>query len=93
MKNEICVLKDQVKKNSISKNSTSSKEKIDENSVLKERVKDLETSLFRCVNGKEKLDVILEKQKCSLDKAGIGFNPFNKKKISKIRFVSFTRNS
>ena len=29
--------------------------------------------LFRCVNGKEKLDTILEKQKCSLDKSGLIF--------------------
>ena len=60
-------LKEQMKKNTISNNSTSSKEKIDESIVLREKVKELETSLFRCVNGKEKLDAILGKQKCSLD--------------------------
>ena len=60
---------------------------------MKEKVKDLETSLVRCVNGKEKLDIILGKQKCSLDKAGIGFNPFKRKKISKSRSVSPARKS
>ena len=38
----------------------------------------MEKTLHRCVNEKEKLDAILEKQKCSLGKDGLDFNPLKK---------------
>ena len=50
----------------------------------------METALYKCVNGKEKLDAILEKQKCLLDKAGLGFNPFKRKTISKAKSSSLS---
>ena len=56
------------------------------NSILKETVEDLEKSLAKYVDEKEKLDAILGKQKCSLDKTGIEYNPFKKRKLSKNRF-------
>ena len=48
---------------------------------MNDKVKYLKITLFRCVNDKEKLDVILDKQKCSLDKVGLGFDPSKKKKM------------
>ena len=48
----------------------------------------METTLHRCVNGNDKLDAILEKQKCSLNKAGLSFNPFKRKIFSKTKFGS-----
>ena len=42
---------------------------------MKEKVEDLKKSLAKCVDGKEKLDAMLGKQKCSLDKASVGYNP------------------
>ena len=41
-----------------------------------------------CKQKKEKLDAILEKQKCLLDKAGLGFNPFKRKIFLKNKFGS-----
>ena len=93
LKNEVCILKEHLKKNTLSNKITPSKEEFDERTALKEKVKDLEISLFRCVNGKEKLDAILGRQKYSIDKAGISFNPLKRKKISKTKFVSSTRKS
>ena len=90
LKSKVHVLEEKLKRNIFSNKTTSAKEEIE---ILKEKVKDLETSLFRCVNGKEKLDIILGKQKCSLDKAGIGFDPLKRKKVSKTKFVSSARKS
>ena len=56
-------------------------------------VKYLKTTLLRCVNKKKKLDAILGKQKCSLDKTGLSFNPSKWRIFSKIRFVSSNEKS
>ena len=66
LKNEIYVLKEKAKKNSLSKDSSKEKQ------VLNKNIKYLETKLFICVSEKEKLDVILEEQKCLLNKAELG---------------------
>ena len=58
------------------------------NSILKETVEDLEKSLAKYVDEKEKLDAILGKQKYSLDKAGLGFNPFKRKIFLKTKHNS-----
>ena len=44
------------------------------------------SKLAKCVNRNEKLDVMLGKQKCSLDKVGIGYNLFLKRKFPKNKF-------
>ena len=55
LKSEVYILKEKVKENSSSKDFSKEKQ------MLNEKVKYLKTTLFRCINGKEKLDAILEK--------------------------------
>lgn len=64
-----------------------------ENDVLKNEVEDLKTSLSKFVQGKENLDILLGKQKCVFDKAGIGFNPTKKQKFYRNFFVKSTSSS
>ena len=54
-----------------------------ENSILSEKVKDLRKSLSKCFERKEKLDARLGKQKCSLDKAGLGFDASKRRNFPK----------
>ena len=82
LKYEIHVLKEKIKENSSLKDFSKEKQ------ILNVKVKHLETTLFRCVNEKEILYAILKKQKCSLDKARLGFNLFKRKVFSKIKFGS-----
>ena len=72
MKNEVCVLKEKVNKNLLSKNFSKEKQ------TLNDKVKYLETTLYKCVNEKKKMDIILGKKRYSLDKAGLDFNPYKK---------------
>ena len=55
LKNQINLLEEKVKKN------VSSKESLKERQILDDKVKHLETTLYKCVNRKEKLDAILGK--------------------------------
>ena len=55
LKNVVCVLEEKVKENSFSNGSSKEKQ------ILNKKVKHLETTLFRCVNRKEKFDAIIEK--------------------------------
>lgn len=64
-----------------------------ENDVLKNEVEDLKTSLSKFVQGKENLDMLLGKQRCVFDKAGIGFNPTKKQKFYQTLFVKSTSSS
>ena len=73
------LLEEKVRKN------VSSKESLKERQILDDKVKYLETTLYKCVNRKEKLDAILEKQKCSLDKVGLRFNLFKRKTFSRTK--------
>ena len=57
LKHQVHVLEEKVKKKSSSKNFLKEKQ------TLNDKVKYLETTLYRCVNGKEKLYVILGKSK------------------------------
>ena len=61
-----------------------------ENSVFKEKIKDLENSLSNVL---KKRITFLERKKYSLDKAGLGFNPFKRKKVSKNNFDAPFRKS
>ena len=70
------------------KEDSSSNDFLKEKQIFSDKVKYLETKLYKCVNGKEKLDVILRKQKCSLDKVGLSFNNFKRKIFSKIKSSS-----
>ena len=65
--------------------NVSPKEFLKERLTLNDKVKYLETTIYKCVNGNDKLDAIPEKQKCSLDKVGIGFNPFKRRTFSKTK--------
>jgi cell division protein FtsB/Arc/MetJ-type ribon-helix-helix transcriptional regulator len=58
-----------------------------ENEELKTNVKDLHSTLAKFVDGKEKLDMLLSKQRCVFDKAGIGYNSNSKQKFLKSYFV------
>jgi len=52
-----------------------------------EEIKDLKNSLAKFSIGKNNLDVILGKQRCVFDKAGIGFKPENNKNFIKISLL------
>ena len=75
------------------KKNVTSKEYQEERQTLDDKVKYLETILYKCVKEKEKLDTIFGKQKFSLDKAGLGYNSFKKKTFSKTKYGSSSRKS
>ena len=79
LKNQVNLLEEKVKRN------VSSNESLKERQILDDKVKYLETNLYKCANEKDKLDAILGKQKCSLDKAGLGFNPHKRKMFSRTK--------
>ena len=87
MKKEVYTLKENAKENSFSKGSSRKEQ------ILNDKVKYLEETLHKCVNGKEKLDAILGKQKYSLNKAGLGYNPFKRKTFSKSKTVHYPQTS
>ena len=53
-----------------------------------EEIKDLKNSLAKFSIGKSNLDVILGKQRCVFDKAGIGYKPEKQQKFYKNLFAS-----
>ena len=55
LKSEVYALKEKAKEDYSSKDFSKEKQ------ILSDKVKYLETTLYKCVNGKEKLDAILEK--------------------------------
>ena len=60
---------------------------VHENVSLKEKIDELTKDLAKFVKGKENLDTLLGSQKCSLDKAGLGFNQSKRQKYYKNFFV------
>jgi hypothetical protein len=66
----------------------------EENTKLKEIIKDLTKTLAKFVNGKENLDMLLGRQMCVFNKEGLGYVPKNKQKFYKNLFVKeFCSNS
>jgi len=55
-----------------------------ENDCLKKKVETLMNDLANFTNGRDNLEKLLSSQRCVYDKAGLGYNPENKQKISKI---------
>ena len=52
----------------------------EENDVLKKQVEDLNITLAKFTLGEQNLNMLLGKQRCVFDKAGLGFNPILKEK-------------
>jgi len=66
----------------------------EENTRLKETIKDLTKTLANFVNGKKNLDMLLGRQMCVFNKEGLGYTPENKQKFYKNFFVKeFCANS
>jgi hypothetical protein len=66
----------------------------EENTKLKETIKDLTKTLAKFVNGKENLDMLLGRQRCVFNKESLGYAPKNKQKFYKNFFVKeFCSNS
>jgi len=59
----------------------------EENTKLKETIKDLTKTLAKFVNGKENLDMLLGRQRCVFNKEGLRYAPKNKQKFYKNFFV------
>jgi hypothetical protein len=59
----------------------------EENTKLKETIKDLTKTLAKFVNGKENLDMLLGRQRCVFNKEGLRYAPKNKQKFYKNLFV------
>lgn len=64
-----------------------------ENEKLKKEVENLKTTLSKFVKGRDTLDVILGKQRCIFDKAGLGFEPTKKQRFYQNFFVKATSSS
>jgi len=60
---------------------------------FKEEIKDLKNSLAKFTIGKNNLDIILGKQRCVFDKAGLGYRPNKQQKLYKNLFASTKKNS
>ena len=60
---------------------------------FKEKIKDLKDSLAKFTLGKNNLDIILGKQRCVFDKAGLGYKPEKKQKMYKNLFASTQKTS
>jgi hypothetical protein len=97
--NEIVTLKDKNENLLKDINNLTSKIKSsivlqEENTRLKETIKDLTKTLAKFVKGKENLDMLLGRQRCVFNKDGLGYTPENKQKFYKIFFVKeFCSNS
>jgi len=97
--NEIVTLKNENKNLLKDTNNLTSKIKSlmdleEENTKLKEIIKDLTKTLAKFVNGKENLDMLLGRQMCVFNKEGLGYVPENKQKFYKNLFVKeFCSNS
>ena len=59
--------------------------------IFKEEIKDLKGSLAKFTLGKNNLDIILGKQRCIFDKAGLGYKPEKRKKMYKNFFASLKK--
>ena len=95
-------LKSEVKRlKLIDKNKPSTKCLIQENNEashsceccnkFKEEIVDLKNALAKFTLGKNNLDIILGRQRCVFDKAGLGYNPENQQKMYKNFFASTQR--
>jgi cell division protein FtsB len=97
--NEIVTLKDKNENllkdiNNLTSKIKSSITLEEENTKLKETIKDLTKTLAKFVNGKENLDMLLGRQRCVFNKEGLGYTPENKQKFYKNFFVKeFCSNS
>ena len=60
---------------------------------FKEEIKDLKNSLAKFTVGINNLDIILGKQRCVFDKAGLGYRPNKQQKLYKNFFASTQKNS
>jgi len=60
---------------------------------FKVEIKDLKYSLAKFTLGKNNLDIILGKQRCVFDKAGLGYRPKKQQKMYKNFFASSQKNS
>jgi len=60
---------------------------------FKEEIKDLKNSLAKFTVGKNNPDIILGKQRCVFDKAGLGYRPDKQQKLYKSFFASTQKNS
>ena len=58
-----------------------------------EEIKDLKNSPAKFSIGKNNLDIILGKQRCVFDKAGLGYKPDKQQKFYKNFFASTQKNS
>lgn len=90
--NEIVTLKNENENLLKNNNNLTSKIKSsmvleEENTRLKETIKDLTKTLAKFVNGKENLDMLLGRQRCVFNKEGLGYAPKNKQKFYKNFFV------
>jgi hypothetical protein len=97
--NEIVTLKDKNENllkdiNNLTSKIKSSITLEEENTKLKETIKDLTKTLAKFVNGKENLDMLLGRQRCVFNKEGLGYTLENKQKFYKNFFVKeFCSNS
>jgi predicted RNase H-like nuclease (RuvC/YqgF family) len=90
--NEIVTLKDKNENllkdiNNLTSKIKSSITLEEENTRLKETIKDLTKTLANFVNGKENLDMLLGRQRCVFNKEGLGYTPENKQKFYKISLL------
>ena len=58
-----------------------------------EEINDLKNSLAKFTIGKNNLDILLEKQRCVFDKAGLGYRPDKQQKLYKNFIASTQKNS
>ena len=97
LKSEVKILK------SVDKKQSSTKFLIQENNKashsceccdkFKEEIVDLKIALVKFNLGKNNLDIILGKQRCIFDKAGLGYNLENQQKMYKNFFASTQKTS
>lgn len=90
--NEIVTLKDKNENllkdiNNLTSKIKSSIALEEENTRLKETIKDLTKTLAKFVNGKENLDMLFGRQRCVFNNEGLGYTPENKQKFYKNLFV------
>jgi len=88
---------------SVDKNQSSTKCLIQENNKashsceccnkFKEEIIDLKNSFSKFTLGKNNLDIILGRQRCVVDKVGLGYNPENQQKMYKNIFTSTQKTS
>jgi len=75
LKNENEILLEDI--NNLTSKTKSSMALEEENTKLKETIKDLTKTLAKFVNGKENLDMLLGRQRYIFNKEGLGYAPKN----------------